>query len=123
MRSSAAAVLCFALVLSAGCKRKPAPASARPPGAPMIYEIPVGDRTYEDRLVRGFYETTGGWRIRRNGRLFEEDENLINATEFHRRLSGALDSYMRELCRADWESERWKNFRIKMNATIKNCES
>ena len=68
-------------------------------------------------------ETTGGWRIRRNGRLFEEDENLINATEFHRRLSGALDSYRRELYRADWESEPWKNFRIKMNATIKNCES
>ena len=28
----------------------------------MVYELPVGDRSYEDRLVRGFYESTGGWR-------------------------------------------------------------
>jgi cephalosporin hydroxylase len=62
MRIFATAVFCFALVVSAGCRRKPAPAAARPPDAPMIYEIRVGDQTYEDRLLRGFYESTGGWR-------------------------------------------------------------
>jgi hypothetical protein len=67
-------------------------------------------------------ETTGGWRVMRSGRLFDEDELLINATDFHRRMSGVLDSYMSELSLADWDSVRWKNFRIKMNATIKNCE-
>lgn len=66
-------------------------------------------------------ETTGSWRVVRSGRLFDEDELLINATDFHRRMSGVLDSYSRELSLADWDSERWKNFRIKMNATIKNC--
>jgi hypothetical protein len=67
-------------------------------------------------------ETTGGWRVMRRGRLFDEDELLINATDFHRRMSGVLDSYMRELSLADWDSARWKNFRTKMNTTIKNRE-
>ena len=62
MRVPAAAFLCCFLVLSAGCRRKQPPAAAGQPAAPMIYELPVGDRTYEDRLLRGFYESVGAWR-------------------------------------------------------------
>jgi hypothetical protein len=67
-------------------------------------------------------ETTGGWRIRRSGRLFEEDEPIVNATVFHGRISGALDDYRRELTQSTWDSDRWVKFRTKMKATIKNCE-
>jgi hypothetical protein len=67
-------------------------------------------------------ESTGGWRIKRSGPLFDENDLLVNATKFHRSVSGALDNYRAELIRCDWNSERWCNFRIKMNATIKNCE-
>lgn len=67
-------------------------------------------------------EATGGWRVKRSGLLFDEDELLVNATKFHQRVAGALDSYRRELLRSSWDSQRWNNFRTKMNATIKNCE-
>jgi hypothetical protein len=67
-------------------------------------------------------EATGGWRVRRSGPLFDESDLLINATKFHQRVSGALDSYRTELIRSSSDSERWNNFRTKMNATIKNCE-
>lgn len=67
-------------------------------------------------------EATGGWRVRRSGPLFDESDLLINATKFQQRVSGALDSYRMELIRSSSDSERWNNFRTKMNATIKNCE-
>jgi len=67
-------------------------------------------------------ETTGGWRIRRNGRLFDEDDLIINATAFHQRLSGALGDYRDNLYDADWNSERWGNVRTKMAAVLKHCE-
>jgi hypothetical protein len=67
-------------------------------------------------------ETTGGWLIHRSGPLFDEDNLIVNATVFHRNLSGALDDYRRELIRSPWECLRWDNFRNKMKATIKNCE-
>lgn len=67
-------------------------------------------------------ETKGGWHIHRRGRLFDEDELIVNATLFHGNLSGALDDYRRELIRSPWDSLRWDNFRNKMKATIKNCE-
>src|SRR5262249_3818794 len=35
-------------------------------------------------------ETTGGWRIRRNGALFDPTTKTINATEFHNRLEKCL---------------------------------
>lgn len=68
-------------------------------------------------------ETTGGWRIHRTGPLFDEDNLIVNATVFHRKLSGALDDYRRELIRDPWDSVRWENFRKKMEATITNCGS
>jgi hypothetical protein len=48
---------------------------------------------------------------------------VVNATVFHRKLSGALDDYRRELMRDSWGSFRWENFRKKMEATITNCGS
>ena len=74
MRVPAAAYLFCFLMLSAGCRRERTPAAGQAPAAqqseaaatpapaPEVYEIPVGDRVYEDRLLKGFYEPTGGWR-------------------------------------------------------------
>jgi len=93
MRRRAVVILCCLLVLIGGCRRKRrrdtqehaavaaspmAPSatpvqttdSSVPPGwsEPAASEIGVGDITYEKRLLRGFYESKGGYRW--SGRTF-----------------------------------------------------
>lgn len=66
-------------------------------------------------------ETTGGWTILRSGPLFDPKGPTINATKFHTILSDEIDDFASLLKQEDWTSERWKNFRKKMNAMCKNC--
>ena len=67
-------------------------------------------------------ETTNGWRIRREGPLFDQSTKTINATRFHSELEKALQFYCDTLKRSDWDSDIWQNLRTKMRAVIKNCE-
>lgn len=64
-------------------------------------------------------ETVGGWRIRRDCKLLDKDERLINATLFIRYLQNAVEDYAKQL---ETDDELWKNFRKKMNAVCENCE-
>lgn len=67
-------------------------------------------------------ETTGGWKIRRKGPLFDDSSRHINATEFLARIDNCLDDYCKRLCDESWESEIWQNLRTKMEAVCLNCE-
>lgn len=66
-------------------------------------------------------ETTGGWRIRREGELFDASTRLINATSFLKELERSLEAYCLKLRDSDWGSDLWKNFRRKMDAICRNC--
>ncbi len=65
-------------------------------------------------------ETTGGWKIRRDGELVEN--KTINATKFGMKLEETLKEYREELKKSDWDSEILDNFRVKMRKIIKNCK-
>jgi hypothetical protein len=67
-------------------------------------------------------ETQGGWRIRRNGPLFDPASLTINATRFHRELHGALLDYVAELKQSPYKSPIWKNARKKLSNVVANCE-
>jgi hypothetical protein len=67
-------------------------------------------------------ETTGGWRIRRKGPLFDTENRTINATKFHRRLHCCLVSYCDMLRESGWDSDVWENLRKKMDAVCENCK-
>lgn len=82
-----------------------------------------------EELAREFYsgvrcgilhqgETTAGWRIRRVGRLFHEEERTINAATFLHRVDVAISLYAGELRRTAWNTEVWNAFRRKMKHTI-----
>lgn len=96
------------------------------------------DRNHNFSFIRGysheFYlhircgilhqaETTGGWRIRRDGRVFQEDTKTINAKLFHDQVEKALNSYCNDLAGAAWDSTLWGNFRKKMKAVCENCKN
>jgi hypothetical protein len=66
-------------------------------------------------------ETTGGWHIQREGDLFETKSLTINATKFHRVVKGSLSAHAKLLISSAWDSERWRNFRKKMEQVCKNC--
>lgn len=65
-------------------------------------------------------ETVGGWRIRRDCRLLDTNELLINATLFIRHLQSAVENYADQLQSDD---TLWENFKKKMDAVCKNCEA
>jgi hypothetical protein len=67
-------------------------------------------------------ETTGGWRIRRDGDLFDIPNLTINATEFLAIVKRAIGVYAKGLRNADWDEDLWKNLRTKMHATIEHCK-
>jgi hypothetical protein len=67
-------------------------------------------------------ETTGGWRIRRDGPLLNPATKTINATTFHRVVTEALSDYCDLLENSEWSEPVWKNFRIKMDAICDNAE-
>lgn len=66
-------------------------------------------------------ETTGGWKIRRNGKT-DSNTKIINANSFSRELRKSLREYCKNLKDAEWDDEIWDNCRIKMCAIIKNCQ-
>jgi hypothetical protein len=68
-------------------------------------------------------ETTGGWRIRREGDLFDVPNLTIDANKFLAVVEHSVGAYAEELRRpeADWDDEIWKNFRAKMTAIIDHC--
>ena len=66
-------------------------------------------------------ETTGGWRIRRDGPLFDGETRTINATQFLSCLKKELKQYQLELESSDWSSILWENLRNKTDAIIENC--
>ena len=66
-------------------------------------------------------ETTGGWLVERNGRLFD-GQKRINAKLFHDQLALAIDDYVAELQRPRTGSKVRPNFDKKMKAVIKNCD-
>lgn len=69
-------------------------------------------------------ETTGGWRIRREGDLLDIPNLTINANKFLAVVKHSIRAYAKKLRRpeADWDDEIWKNFRAKMNSIIEHCE-
>ncbi|MCY1166506.1 MAG: hypothetical protein V4448_18230 [Pseudomonadota bacterium] len=64
-------------------------------------------------------ETTGGWRVRRDGELLDRAARSINAYLFVVHLRNAVAAYAQELERDD---ALWKNFQKKMDAVCRNCE-
>jgi hypothetical protein len=68
-------------------------------------------------------ETTNGWRIRRDGPIFDSGTKTINATLFHNEMEKCLEYYCSVLEQSDWNSKVWKDFRKKMKAIIANCRS
>ena len=67
-------------------------------------------------------ETTKGWRIRRDGCLYNQTEKIINATQFHNELECALKIYCEELKTSDWDADVWCNLRKKMDSVIDHCK-
>lgn len=56
-------LLCAFTIISAGCRSKstaPVPSSTQ--SGPMIYELDVSNQAFHDRLLRGFYDGTIGWK-------------------------------------------------------------
>lgn len=68
-------------------------------------------------------ETTGGWRIRRNGPLFDIGTKTVNASKFHRELEARLRSYCGLLQQSDWDDDVWRRLREKMVAVIEHCKA
>jgi hypothetical protein len=69
-------------------------------------------------------ETKGGWRITRKREfpvLTVNNVKKIQAAKFLNRLDASLFDYCRDLKSADWNAERWKKARRKMNHIINNC--
>ena len=66
-------------------------------------------------------ETVGGWKINRSGHKLL-DSKIINAYKFSKKIEQSLKDYRNELKRAEWDSEIWDNFRIKMRKIISNCQ-
>lgn len=64
-------------------------------------------------------ETTGGWRVRRAGKLLDMQARSINAYSFVLHLQKAVVSYAQQL---ETDPEVWQNFRKKMDAVCRNCE-
>lgn len=66
-------------------------------------------------------ETTGGWRVRRSGLLFDPTALTINATLFVAALRQVLDIFCDDLKGAPWDGPEWKKVRKKINAICRHC--
>ncbi|WP_423600907.1 hypothetical protein [Roseateles sp. MS654] len=65
-------------------------------------------------------ETVGGWRLRRNGKLLDPGERVINAKRFVELLQRAVGDYAKQL---ETDQVLWRNFKKKMQAVCTNCEA
>lgn len=67
-------------------------------------------------------EVRNGWKIRRDGDLFNSQTKTINATKFIQAVAGSVKNYCRDLRDAEWDSEYpWQYCRATMKAIIENC--
>lgn len=68
-------------------------------------------------------ETTGGWKINRDGvHLFDSTDYVVDSIIFSRELEKSLRAYCEKLKTEQWDSEIWDNFRTKMRRILSNCE-
>jgi len=68
-------------------------------------------------------ETTGGWKITREGTLFyDSNTNTLDAVLFAERMKMSLNDYRNSLINSEWDSEIWDNFRTKVRKVIHNCK-
>jgi hypothetical protein len=68
-------------------------------------------------------ETTNGWRISRQGiDLVNEEQKIIDAFLFGKKLKEHLNNYKLTLESKDWDSEEWGNLRKKMETVIENTK-
>ena len=67
-------------------------------------------------------ETTGGWRITKQGKtLFKPASRIVNAKLFRENLNEVLDRFCGELKSADWDSDEWNNVFKKMEVICDHC--
>jgi hypothetical protein len=66
-------------------------------------------------------ETTGGWKVVRQGPLFDQRTLTINATLFLDALREILHEYCEGLKTAAWTSPDWNNVRTRTDAICANC--
>ena len=66
-------------------------------------------------------ETTGGFKIRRDGELYNSGEKIINATKFLKELNQDVINYGEQLKSEKMCHPLWVNFMKKMYAIIDNC--
>ena len=56
-------LLCALTIVSPGCRNKrTAPTPPKTQAGPMIFEVDVASQAFHDRLLRGFYDGTMGWK-------------------------------------------------------------
>ncbi len=67
-------------------------------------------------------ETYGGFKIQREGKLYNKSKKIINAKIFCDEMNNFLLSYKKELLSSDWDSEIWDNCRTKIRYIIKNSK-
>lgn len=67
-------------------------------------------------------ETYGGFKIQREGKLYNKSKKIINAKIFCDEMNNFLISYKKELLSSDWDSEIWDNCRTKIRYIIKNSK-
>ncbi len=65
-------------------------------------------------------ETTGGWHIRRDVKLFDPEMKTVNATKFLELIEISLNEYCDKLRSEDWNIEIWEKFRKKMKYVCSN---
>ena len=68
-------------------------------------------------------ETTGGWKIRRDGtkKLYRE-KKLIDANKFRNDLKFVIEKYFESMKSKEWEAIEWQMLEKKMKSIIKNCQ-
>jgi hypothetical protein len=67
-------------------------------------------------------ETYSGFKIQREGKLYNQSKKIINAKKFCDEMNNFLISYQKELINSDWDSEIWDNCRAKIRHIIKNSK-
>lgn len=64
-------------------------------------------------------ETRNGWKITRQGKLFDEKSKRINAVKFMNRLKASISDFEKELRKADLStSQLWKTYLNKLEKII-----
>jgi len=67
-------------------------------------------------------ETTGGWRIWREGALFDDKDLTVNADKFLAEVKKAVQTYADKLRNAAWNDDLSSSCCNKMDAIIEHCK-